>query len=92
MKQHMAKEHPRLKLGKTAAFVKTHLRRLPQENETWEADFRACRNQRARPKLITWDWSSLCPGGILWFASHSWNTTRMSTIWPTSWPTQCIAR
>jgi hypothetical protein len=37
----MAKEHPRLKLGKSAAFVKTHLKRLPQEEETWEADFRA---------------------------------------------------
>ena len=37
----MAKEHPRLKLGKSAAFVKTHLKRLPQEKETWEADFRA---------------------------------------------------
>ncbi len=37
----MAKEHPRLKLGKRASFVKTHLKRLPRENETWEADFRA---------------------------------------------------
>ena len=37
----MAKEHPRLKLGKRASFVKTHLKQLPQENETWEADFRA---------------------------------------------------
>src|SRR6266567_9340945 len=37
----MAKEHPRLKLGKRAAFVKTHLKRLPQVKETWEADFRA---------------------------------------------------
>src|SRR3954469_24280909 len=37
----MAKEHPRLKLGKRAAFVKTHLKQLPRENETWEADFRA---------------------------------------------------
>src|ERR1700676_2879695 len=37
----MAKEHPRLKLGKRAAFVKTHIKQLPQENETWEADFRA---------------------------------------------------
>ncbi len=37
----MALEHPRLKLGKSAAFVKTHLKRLPQEAETWEADFRA---------------------------------------------------
>lgn len=36
----MAKEHPRLKLGKRAAFVKTHLKQLPQEPETWEADFR----------------------------------------------------
>jgi len=37
----MAQEHPRLKLGKRAAFVKTHLKRLPQVKETWEADFRA---------------------------------------------------
>src|SRR6516225_6727769 len=37
----MAQEHPRLKLGKRAAFVKTHLKRLPQVQETWEADFRA---------------------------------------------------
>src|ERR1700680_1126500 len=37
----MAKEHPRLKLGKRASFVKTHLKQLPQENETWEVDFRA---------------------------------------------------
>lgn len=37
----MAKEHSRLKLGKRASFVKTHLKRLPQEEETWEVDFRA---------------------------------------------------
>jgi Domain of unknown function (DUF6930) len=36
----MAKDHPRLKLGKRAAFVKTHLKQLPQEPETWEVDFR----------------------------------------------------
>jgi hypothetical protein len=37
----MAQEHPRLKLGKRASFVKTHLKQLPQEKETWETDFRA---------------------------------------------------
>jgi hypothetical protein len=37
----MAQEHPRLKLGKRAAFVKTHLKRLPRQEETWEVDFRA---------------------------------------------------
>jgi hypothetical protein len=37
----MIQEHPRLKLGKRAAFVKTHLKRLPQVEETWEVDFRA---------------------------------------------------
>jgi hypothetical protein len=37
----MANEHPRLKLGKRAAFVKTHLKQLPRQEETWEADFRA---------------------------------------------------
>ena len=44
----MAKEHPRLKLGKTAAFVKTHLKQLPQEKETWEADFRALQKPRGQ--------------------------------------------
>ena len=37
----MATEHQRLKLGKRASFVKTHLKQLPQEEETWEVDFRA---------------------------------------------------
>ena len=37
----MAKERPRLKLGKRASFVKTHIKQLRQEDETWEADFRA---------------------------------------------------
>jgi hypothetical protein len=37
----MAKEQPKLKLGKGIAFVKTQLKRLRQEDETWEADFRA---------------------------------------------------
>ena len=37
----VAKEHARLKLGKRAAFVKTHLKQLPQQEETWEVDFRA---------------------------------------------------
>jgi hypothetical protein len=37
----VGKEHPRLKLGKSASFVKTRLKQLPQERETWEADFRA---------------------------------------------------
>src|SRR6266508_2060725 len=37
----MAKEQSRLKLGKRAAFVKTHLKQLPREKETWEVDFRA---------------------------------------------------
>jgi len=37
----MAKEQPKLKLGKGAAFVKTHLKQLRQEDDVWEADFRA---------------------------------------------------
>ena len=28
-----------LKLGKGAAFVKSRLRRLPQDDDVWEADF-----------------------------------------------------
>lgn len=37
----MAKEQTRLKLGKRASFVKTHLKLLPREKEIWEVDFRA---------------------------------------------------
>lgn len=37
----MANEHPRLKLGKRASFVKTQIKRLPQVDESMEADFRA---------------------------------------------------
>src|SRR5688572_29594067 len=36
----MAKEQPKLKLGKGTAFVKTHLKQLKQEDDAWEADFR----------------------------------------------------
>jgi hypothetical protein len=36
----MTNELPKLKLGKGNAFVKSQLRRLRQEDETWEADFR----------------------------------------------------
>jgi hypothetical protein len=43
----VAREEEKLKLGKGAAFVKSHLKRLRQEDETWEADFRAL------PKPIT---------------------------------------
>ena len=35
----MACERKKLALGKGAAFVKGRLKRLPQEQDTWEADF-----------------------------------------------------
>lgn len=37
----MAKDQSQLKLGKSAAFVKTRLKQLRQEDDAWEADFRA---------------------------------------------------
>ena len=37
----MIQEHPRLKLGKRASFVKTTLKRLPRQEGTWAVDFRA---------------------------------------------------
>lgn len=37
----MAKELSKLKLGKSASFVKTQLKQLKQANDTWEGDFRA---------------------------------------------------
>jgi hypothetical protein len=35
----VAREEEKLKLGKGAAFVKSRLKRLPQEDNAWEADF-----------------------------------------------------
>jgi hypothetical protein len=49
-KRHMKSDHPRLKLGKRASFVKTHLKRLQQEAETWEADFRALPRPPEQPE------------------------------------------
>jgi hypothetical protein len=37
----MARQEKKLKLGNGAAFDVTRLKELPQENETWEADFEA---------------------------------------------------
>jgi hypothetical protein len=37
----VAQQKEKLRLGKGAAFVKTRLKRLRQEKETWEADFQA---------------------------------------------------
>jgi hypothetical protein len=37
----VAREEEKLVLGKDAAFAKSRLKRLRQEDETWEADFRA---------------------------------------------------
>ena len=59
----------KLKLGKGAAFVKSRLERLPQEEETWEADFQAL------PKPITQSETHylgmvVAPGGSLLADSH----------------------
>ena len=43
----MAREEEKLVLGKGAAFVKSRLKRLPQQDHTWEADFQAL------PKPVT---------------------------------------
>jgi hypothetical protein len=37
----VGRERGKLKLGKGSAFVKTHLKRLDQGDDAWEADFRA---------------------------------------------------
>src|SRR3984893_1127982 len=37
----VAREEEKLRLGKGSAFVKSRLKRLRQEDDTWEADFRA---------------------------------------------------
>ncbi len=66
----LAREEEKLKLGKGAAFVKSRLKRLRQEGETWEADFRAL------PKPITQSGTHYLglvvtqPGGFLLAENH----------------------
>ena len=43
----VARDEEKLLLGKGAAFAKAHLKRLPQDEDTWEADFQAL------PKPVT---------------------------------------
>lgn len=42
----MGNHQGKLKLGKSASFVKTHLKQLEQEDDIWEADFRALPKQK----------------------------------------------
>jgi hypothetical protein len=44
----VAGDDNKLKLGKANAFVKSQLKRLRQEDETWEADFRALPKPNAK--------------------------------------------
>jgi hypothetical protein len=65
----VAREEEKLKLGKGAAFAKTRLKRLRQQDETWEADFQAL------PKPITQSQTHyrgmvLAPDGSLLADSH----------------------
>jgi len=47
----VARPEKNLKLGKGVAFVKGRIKRLRQEDDTWEADFRALPTQRRRTEL-----------------------------------------
>lgn len=40
----------KLKLGKGSSFVKTHIKRLEQEEDTWEADLRAMPKPQGQPE------------------------------------------
>ncbi len=84
----MAKENARLKLGKRAAFVKTHLKQLPSQEETWEVDFRALPKPAGQTDTHFLGLAVALPKGDPW-STCRWNTPRPSTTWPTSWPTPC---
>src|SRR3954470_9165007 len=65
----MPREEEKLVLGKGAAFLKSRLKRLRQEDETWEADFQAL------PKPITQSQTHyrgmvVAPDGSLLAGSH----------------------
>jgi uncharacterized protein DUF6930 len=58
-----------LKLGKSARFVKSHLKRLPQVEDVWEADFQPYPEPRSGKRRRTMSWVgtvvSLTSGFIL---------------------------
>ena len=83
----MPREEEKLVLGKGAAFVKSRLKRLRQEDETWEADFQAL------PKPITQSETHylgmvVAPDGSLLADSHVEGRPTVTT-WPRCWPTPC---
>ena len=84
----MAKELPRLKLGKSASFVKTHLKQLNQKDDTWEADFRALPKSKGETKTHYLGLVVALPRGNP-LVSMLVESRPTSTIWPTSWPMPC---
>jgi hypothetical protein len=50
----LAPDH--LKLGKGASFVKTHLKRLPQVEDVWEADFQPYPEAKRRKRHRSMSW------------------------------------
>jgi hypothetical protein len=84
----MIQEHPRLKLGKRASFVKTTLKRLPRQEGTWAVDFRALPKPADQTDTHYLGLAVALPRGDP-LVYLRWHTPRPSTTWPTSWPTPC---
>ena len=83
----MAREEEKLKLGKGAAFEMGRLKRLRQEDETWEADFQAL------PKPITQSETHYLgmvvdPDGSFLADSHVEGRPTVAA-WPRCWPRPC---
>ena len=87
----VARDEEKLRLGKGAAFVKSRFKRLRQEDETWEADFRRCPSRSRSPRRTTWAWSSPSRTASSWPRATS-RAGPASTISLRCWPTPCAAR
>ena len=88
----MAKEQSQLKLGKSAAFVKTQLKQLRQEGDTWEADLRALPKPNGQSETHYLGLVVARPEGNPLVCMPVEYTPRTSTIGPTCWLTPCAGR
>ena len=81
-------EEEKLKLGKGVAFVKSRLKRLPQGDETWEADFQALPKPIMQTETHYLGMVVKKKGGWL-LADLTVHGGPRSTTSPRSWPTPC---
>jgi hypothetical protein len=86
----VAKERHELRLGKGAAFVKSRLKRLRQEDDTSEADFRALPKPITQTETHYLGMVATKRGGCL-LADMKGKAVPRPTTWPRSLSKPCVS-